>query len=160
MQDSITLTEQIWLAEQVNLPTEPKKFSPVACYWLPLGSNVFLSTPFEHPQPTSTFMWETKFYTHKRTLFQLPLYMYRRMIRITRDAMLRVAQPPFVVSSLVGGISFKIFQIPKLEEVIANRALRRAEGRGQRALQWLGAFNSERYTRHRPAGDQQHVSHN
>jgi len=49
--------------------------------------------------------------------------MYRRIIHITRDAILRVVQPPFVVGSLVGGISFKIFQIPELEEVIANRAL-------------------------------------
>lgn len=36
-----------------------------------------------------------------------------------------------VVSSLIGGISFKIFQIPELEEVIQNRVLGRAEGRGQ-----------------------------
>jgi hypothetical protein len=44
---------------------------------------------------------------------------------------LRVVQPSFVVSSLSDGISRKIFQIPELEEVIGNRASRRAKGRGQ-----------------------------
>jgi len=53
--------------------------------------------------------------------------MYRRMIHVTRVANLRVVQPPFEVSSLIGGIGFKIFQIPELEEVIENRALRQAE---------------------------------
>jgi len=42
----------------------------------------------------------------------------------------RLASGPtsIVVSSLIGGISVKIFQIPELEEVMQNRAIGRAEG--------------------------------
>jgi len=107
-------------------------------------------------------MWEIKFYTHIRPLLQLPLCMHRRMVHVTTDAILRVVQPPFVVCSSVGRISFKIFQIPELDEVTENRAWRRAEGRGQRALRWLDAFNSDwhssSHTRRRSATRLTHLT--
>jgi len=79
------------------------------------------------------------------------------MVHVTTDAILRVVQPPFVVCSSVGRISFKIFQIPELDEVTENRAWRRAEGRGH-CDGWMPstAIDTAAVTQ---GADQQHVSH-